>query len=78
MSVTPGRKTTITAAAVVAALTVIVGPAHARTDRGAAPSMPEVSATVETPPSSTTRRAATRTRTTRRSGATRTTPTAAW
>ncbi|MFD3762329.1 phytase [Streptomyces sp. NPDC058622] len=49
MSVTPGRKTTITAAALIAALTVSAGPVQARTDRAAAPSLPEVSATVETP-----------------------------
>lgn len=49
MSVFPRRRTPVVAAATLVALGVIGGPAHAREDRGASPSLPQVSASVETP-----------------------------
>ncbi|MCX5015444.1 phytase [Streptomyces sp. NBC_00555] len=51
MSVTASRRSPFIAAATIAALGLIAVPAHAHahTDRGTAPSLPEVSASVETP-----------------------------
>ncbi|MFD3546513.1 phytase [Streptomyces sp. NPDC058655] len=49
MSVIPGKRTPVIAAAAIVVLGVMTGPAQAGVDRGAAPPLPQVSASVETP-----------------------------